>query len=118
MLFRSGMANPLLHNGLPPFTLHANAVFPGNGSNDRLPLPNFRSADGRSRFWIIEVGLIVAGSLAFCSAVPPAAGAGLGRSIDMIFASRVFKSIQASTSTTNTRQIRHTCEGSFRVRAC
>lgn len=84
------MANPLLHNGLPPFTLHANAVFSGNGSNDRLPLPNFRSDYGRSRFWIIEVSLIVAGSLAFCSAVPPAAGAGLGRSIDMIFASLAF----------------------------
>ena len=50
----------------------------------------FASIYGRSIFWALGVTLIVGGGFAFYSAVPPVVAAGLGGSIEVVFAFLVF----------------------------
>ena len=57
----------------------------------------FASVFGRVIFWMLGVSLLVAASLAYFSAVPPAVAAGLGGLIEVLFAFLVFSKASRPT---------------------
>jgi len=58
----------------------------------------FASIYGRSIFWVMGAGLIAAGNVVFFLAIPPAAAAGLGGAIEIVFSAWVFLKSPTATA--------------------